>query len=475
MFAARPKVEIAAHDATTVDLDDVTGVLANIAREEAEEARIGAHPHGDDEERKSEPRERTPSSSGKRPAARRGSASLSDVDLGVRQSEASPLLQWRGLSVEFGDCRAVDRVSGSLRRGQFLAILGPSGSGKSTLLDVLTGRLKPTCGTLLALGAPHSARAFRAAASFVPQDDVFLPHLRTREALYFVARLRIPQESDARVAATCESLLGTLGLGDKAQVYVGGTSSAGSLEAAKVSPLKAPSLQSPRGVPTTLERVFIWRAPEVYPRVSLESLSPRSRDALVSLLGRSRRMDASFSTRAIASSTLEEVDFGKRHVFRPLALPRLSGGVTIRGLSGGQRRRLSFATGLVSEPRAFVIDEPTSGLDAAATLKLMGLLRRFAYETKMGVLITIHQPRTAVWAMLDEVYFLSGGALVYSGRTTDVLKWFASLGYDERPGNPADVVLDLISVDFDKDAAIFGARTMRSLADVRRARMGVKI
>ena len=162
------------------------------------------------------------------PRRRRQSSGVINVDLTPRAEAASPLLQWRDVVVDFGGgVRAVDGASGSLRSGQFVSILGPSGAGKSTLLDVLTGRLAATAGDLLVLGRAHSAAAFRSVASFVAQDDCFLPHLRTWEALYFVARLRLAGRGPGEVLAASEELLKSLGLAEKRRVFVGGTLSGG--------------------------------------------------------------------------------------------------------------------------------------------------------------------------------------------------------------------------------------------------------
>ena len=62
------------------------------------------------------------------------------------------------------------------------------------------------------------------------------------------------------------------------------------------------------------------------------------------------------------------------------------------GISGGERRRLSIAKGIITNPRLLMLDEPTSGLDAASALLLVRILKRLATKG-CCVLCIIHQPR----------------------------------------------------------------------------------
>ncbi|EFJ44829.1 hypothetical protein VOLCADRAFT_47392, partial [Volvox carteri f. nagariensis] len=57
----------------------------------------------------------------------------------------------------------------------------------------------------------------------------------------------------------------------------------------------------------------------------------------------------------------------------------LPGGLVLRGLSGGERKRLAIATGIVAAPSALLLDEPTSGLDAAAALGVMQYMHALAH------------------------------------------------------------------------------------------------
>jgi ABC-type multidrug transport system ATPase subunit len=75
----------------------------------------------------------------------------------------------------------------------------------------------------------------------------------------------------------------------------------------------------------------------------------------------------------------------------------------LRGLSGGERRRLSIAAGILAAPAVLFVDEPTSGLDSFAALSIMAQLQRIAGDPGRVVICTIHQPRSAIWEMVDRV------------------------------------------------------------------------
>lgn len=58
----------------------------------------------------------------------------------------------------------------------------------------------------------------------------------------------------------------------------------------------------------------------------------------------------------------------------------LPGGIRIRGLSGGEKRRLSLCCAIITSPDILFADEPTSGLDSMSALMIIRLLRRFCDE-----------------------------------------------------------------------------------------------
>ena len=62
----------------------------------------------------------------------------------------------------------------------------------------------------------------------------------------------------------------------------------------------------------------------------------------------------------------------------------------VKNLSGGMRRRVEIARGLVHEPRIFFLDEPTTGLDPVSRVNVWDMLQRIKSEREMTILITTH-------------------------------------------------------------------------------------
>src|ERR687887_1013478 len=62
----------------------------------------------------------------------------------------------------------------------------------------------------------------------------------------------------------------------------------------------------------------------------------------------------------------------------------------VKNLSGGMRRRVEIARGLVHEPRVFFLDEPTTGLDPVSRVAVWEMLRKIKAERDLTILITTH-------------------------------------------------------------------------------------
>ncbi|CAK9861222.1 unnamed protein product [Sphagnum jensenii] len=123
----------------------------------------------------------------------------------------------------------------------------------------------------------------------------------------------------------------------------------------------------------------------------------------------------------------------------------------LRGLSGGERRRLSIALEILTRPRLLFLDEPTSGLDSAAAFFVVSTLRNLARDGRT-VIASIHQPSSEVFELFDNLTLLSGGRLVYFGEAKAAREHFAASGFPcPALRSPSDHFLRAINADFDQD------------------------
>jgi len=123
-----------------------------------------------------------------------------------------------------------------------------------------------------------------------------------------------------------------------------------------------------------------------------------------------------------------------------------------KGISGGQKRRLSVASQLIADPRILFLDEPTSGLDSAASFEVMNYIKRVAVQHRLIVVASIHQPSTATFALFDQLMLLSGGKTCYFGPRAGVQSYFDNISHPiPAYTNPAEFLLALVNVDFAKD------------------------
>ena len=120
-----------------------------------------------------------------------------------------------------------------------------------------------------------------------------------------------------------------------------------------------------------------------------------------------------------------------------------------KGLSGGQKRRVSVATQLITSPKILYLDEPTSGLDSTASYEVISFLRGFAQSNNILMIASIHQPSTKTFELFDKVCLLSQGKTCFYGPSPGLVSFLEFIGLPVPVmTNPAEHVLDLTNVDF---------------------------
>ena len=118
-----------------------------------------------------------------------------------------------------------------------------------------------------------------------------------------------------------------------------------------------------------------------------------------------------------------------------------------RGCSGGEKRRVSIGVQLLANPSVLFLDEPTTGLDATSAFQLVRTLKNLATKGRT-IITTIHQPRSEIWDLFDNLIILTKGSPVYSGPTAKCIDWFKDADLSVPPFvNPAEYLIDVTAVD----------------------------
>ncbi|CAL5359337.1 unnamed protein product [Camellia sinensis] len=119
------------------------------------------------------------------------------------------------------------------------------------------------------------------------------------------------------------------------------------------------------------------------------------------------------------------------------------GGPLFRGISGGEKKRVSIGQEMLINPSLLLLDEPTSGLDSTTAQRILTTIKRLASGGRT-VITTIHQPSSRLYHMFDKVVLLSEGCPIYYGPASTALEYFSSIGFPTSITiNPADLLLDL--------------------------------
>ncbi|OBZ84945.1 putative ATP-dependent permease [Choanephora cucurbitarum] len=270
---------------------------------------------------------------------------LADDEAGKLMSEHTPVdLVFHNIGYTLPAKQSIlEHVTGRVKSGEVMAIMGPSGAGKTTLLDILANRTKSgqVSGQIYINGRQMAREEYAGLIGYVDQEDIMIPTLTVYETILYSALLRLPRS-----------------MSDAAKKF---------------------------------------RVMEVMQELNIDS---------------------------IKDSKIGHTDN--------------------RSISGGERRRVAIACELVTSPSILFLDEPTSGLDAYNAFNVIECLVTLARNYKRTVVFTIHQPRSNIVTLFDQLVVLAKGRTIYSGSQAHTQSYFASIGYTCPPGfNIADYLIDL--------------------------------
>ncbi|KAL9227633.1 hypothetical protein vseg_003301 [Gypsophila vaccaria] len=129
----------------------------------------------------------------------------------------------------------------------------------------------------------------------------------------------------------------------------------------------------------------------------------------------------------------------------------------IRGISGGQRKRVTTGEMLVGPTNALFMDEISNGLDTSTTFQIVNSIRQAIHILNGTAVISLLQPAPETYDLFDDVILISDGYIVYQGPREHILDFFESMGLrcPERKG-VADFLQEVTSK---KDQGQYWART----------------
>lgn len=118
----------------------------------------------------------------------------------------------------------------------------------------------------------------------------------------------------------------------------------------------------------------------------------------------------------------------------------------IKGISGGEMKRLAFACEMLTNPPLMFCDEPTTGLDSFMARNIVLAMRNMAQHGKT-IISTIHQPSSEVFEQFDRVLLMAEGRVAFLGSTEGALDFFKGLGHHcPENFNPADFFISTLAI-----------------------------
>ncbi|WOK98239.1 ABC transporter G family member 41-like [Canna indica] len=125
----------------------------------------------------------------------------------------------------------------------------------------------------------------------------------------------------------------------------------------------------------------------------------------------------------------------------------ITGDAMRRGISGGEKKRLTTGEMIVGPTKALFMDEISTGLDSSTTFQIVTCLQQFAHITESTVVVSLLQPAPETYELFDDIILMAEGKIVYHGPRSDILGFFENCGFKcpERKG-VADFLQEVLSI-----------------------------
>ncbi|KAI8569219.1 hypothetical protein RHMOL_Rhmol02G0261800 [Rhododendron molle] len=107
-----------------------------------------------------------------------------------------------------------------------------------------------------------------------------------------------------------------------------------------------------------------------------------------------------------------------------------------RGISGGEKKRVTTGEMLVGPAKALFMDEISTGLDSSTTFQIVNCMKQMVHIMDVTMIISLLQPAPETYDLFDDIILLSEGQIVYQGPRDNILEFFEFMGFKcpERKG-----------------------------------------
>nr|ASM90224.1 ABC-2 type transporter [Sesuvium portulacastrum] len=140
------------------------------------------------------------------------------------------------------------------------------------------------------------------------------------------------------------------------------------------------------------------------------------------------------------------VDYTLRILGLDICRDTVVGDEMLRGISGGQKKRVTTGEMIVGPTKTLFMDEISTGLDSSTTFQIVKCLQQIAHLTDATIFMSLLQPAPETFDLFDDIMLLSEGQIVYQGPREDVIQFFEGCGFrcPERKGT-ADFLQEVTS------------------------------
>ncbi|BDA47962.1 ABC transporter G family member 36 [Coccomyxa sp. Obi] len=323
-------------------------------------------------------------------------------------------------------------ISGKLNPGRLTLLMGPPQSGKSLFMHMLAGRLQRSKflrikGNVLYNGRHAKEFNMARAIAMVDQIDEHIPILTVRETLEFAhmcqngfgnLEFNLVDEM-RRVRGQSRELQAQL-----LQAHVQHEAALRALDE-HVSMRTEPDSEAFDDSSTEISSMpstpaHSLQTEALRPQLSQPSPGPPEKDSddefeqlLAKVWGTGVRMEILMQVMGLARVADTKV-----------------GSALVRGVSGGERKRVTSAEMLVGPKKVLLMDEISTGLDSATTYTVVQYLRNATHHMHLTTLVSLLQPAPEVYNLFDDVLLLTDGQLMFHGPVAEALPFFASLGFE---------------------------------------------